>query len=236
MRLTQQVFTRLVAQLLLSLAIVAHGGLLSAQTNTGSTSATAPAASTTVVSKPVANSVSKPLWNDLTDTQKQALAPLTQLWPSMTEPHKRKWLAISQNFSQLSQDEQNTVQGRMREWAALSQQQRAAARLNFANSKELLQEDKKAKWEAYQALSPEAKQKLAAQQAKPVAGAAPAVKPIAPQKLATPPAANDNKPLPRIASDKAAPLTLLPNRLSATNASVNTPVKTAPAESSTNTQ
>jgi hypothetical protein len=128
----------------------------------------------------------------------------------MTEPHKRKWLAVSQNFGQLSADEQSTVQGRMREWAALSPQQRTAARLNYADAKQLLQEDKKAKWEAYQALSPEAKQKLAAQQSQPSQGAAPAIRPVPAAKLTASPLANANKPLPRIATDQLAPATLLP--------------------------
>ncbi|MEY4726544.1 MAG: hypothetical protein RLZ36_1171 [Pseudomonadota bacterium] len=161
--------------------------------------------------KPTPSLPGRPLWMDLTDAQQQALAPLAQLWPTMNEPHKRKWLAISQNFGQLSSDEQATVQGRMREWAALSPQQRSVARLNYADAKQLLQDDKKAKWEAYQALSPEAKQKLAAQQGvQPVLGAAPAVKPVPATKLATPPTANPNKALPRIATDQAAPATLLP--------------------------
>mgnify|MGYP000700487273 CR=1 FL=1 len=169
------------------------------------------AQTTPAVSKAAPSLPGRPLWIDLTEAQQQALAPLAQLWPTMNEPHKRKWLAISQNFGQLSGDEQATVQGRMREWAALSPQQRSVARLNYADAKQLLQDDKKAKWEAYQALSPEAKQKLAAQQGvQPVLGAAPAVKPVPATKLATPPTANPNKALPRIATDQAAPATLLP--------------------------
>jgi len=169
------------------------------------------AQTTPVTSKAAPSLPGRPLWMDLTEAQQQALAPLAQLWPTMNEPHKRKWLAISQNFGQLSSDEQATVQGRMREWAALSPQQRSAARLNYADAKQLLQDDKKAKWEAYQALSPEAKQKLAAQQPiQPVLGAAPAVKPVPAAKLAIPPSANSNKALPRIATDQAAPATLLP--------------------------
>lgn len=168
-------------------------------------------AQATASTKPLPSLPGRPLWMDLSESQQQALAPLVQLWPTMTEPHKRKWLAISQNFGQLSADEQATVQGRMREWAALSPQQRVAARLNYADAKQLLQEDKKAKWEAYQALSPQAKQKLAAQQpVQPVMGAAPAVKPVSPAKLTPPPAASANKALPRIATDQAAPTTLLP--------------------------
>lgn len=169
---------------------------------------------------------SRPLWKDLSTSQQQALAPLMQLWPTMTEPHKRKWLALSQNFAQLNADEKTILQGRMREWAALSPQQRTTARLNFAGAQQLPQEDKRAKWEAYQALSPEAKQKLAAQQAKPVVGAAPAVKPVASDKLTTPPSASNNKALPRIATNQTAPVTLLPTPASASI--TNTPATETP--------
>ena len=69
----------------------------------------------------------------------------------------------------------------MTEWAALSPQQRTQARLNFAETKQLSPDDKKAKWEAYQALPPEEKRKLAAGAAKPPPTAA-AVKPVAPRQ------------------------------------------------------
>ena len=206
MLFTRPITAILAAQLLLSGAAMLAGNLVSAQTT-----------ASTVAAKTAPSLPGRPLWMDLTESQQQALSPLAQLWPTMTEPHKRKWLAISQNFGQLSADEQTTVQGRMREWAALSPQQRSAARLNYADAKQLLQEDKKAKWEAYQALSPEAKQKLAAQQqTQPVMGAAPAIKPVPSAKLTTPPVASTNKALPRIASDQAAPTTLLPTPLSST--------------------
>jgi Protein of unknown function (DUF3106) len=157
----------------------------------------------------------KPDWKDLTAAQKQALSPLSQLWPTMTEAHKRKWLALSQNFSQLPDADKNTLQGRMREWAALSAQQRAQARLNFADAKQLPQEERRSKWEAYQALSPEEKQKLAAQKPTGKVGAALAPKPVSAEKLAVRPTATSNKALPRIASDQAAPTTLLPNTVAA---------------------
>lgn len=207
-----------VAQLLISGVMLFAGDLIGAQTTAATTS------------KPAPSLPGRPLWMDLSESQQQALSPLAQLWPTMTEPHKRKWLAISQNFSQLSSEEQTTVQGRMREWAALSPQQRSAARLNYADAKQLLQEDKKAKWEAYQALSPEAKQKLAAQQpTQSVMGAAPAAKPVAAAKLATLPTASSNKALPRIATDQVAPVTLLPTPVtSAAPASAATEVNVAP--------
>ncbi len=205
MLLTRSITATLAAQLLLTGSVMLASELVCAQS--------APV----LAAKAVPSLPGRPLWMDLTESQQQALAPLAELWPTMNEPHKRKWLAVSQNFAQLSADEQTTVQGRMREWAALSPQQRSAARLNYADAKQLLQEDKKAKWEAYKALSPEAKQKLAAQQqTQPVMGAAPAVKPVSPAKLTTPPVASTNKALPRIASDQAAPTTLLPTPLSST--------------------
>jgi len=218
MTFNRSISAALAAQLLLSGAVLLASERVCAQT------------SPAVAAKAAPSLPGRPLWMDLTESQQQALAPLSQLWPTMTEPHKRKWLAISQNFGQLSADEQTTVQGRMREWAALSPQQRSAARLNYADAKQLLQDDKKAKWEAYQALPREAKQKLAAQQAtQPVMGAAPAVKPIPTTKLATPPAASANKALPRIATDQAAPATLLPTPLtSSAPASATTESTTIP--------
>lgn len=174
------------------------------------TSKNPPPAETTPVASPQKTPDTKPHWQELSASQKNALAPLAQLWPSMTEAHKRKWLALSHNFSQLSEPDQSTLQGRMREWAALSAQQRAQARLNFAGAQKLPQDERRMKWEAYQALSAEEKQKLAAQQPVVKAGTALASKPVSPEKLASPPSASTNKALPRIATDQAAPITLLP--------------------------
>jgi hypothetical protein len=198
---------------------------------------TQPTSSPPAVSKPATAALPQPAsgssWHRLGQSQRQALAPLAAAWDSLSPAHKRKWLALSQNFSQLSTDEQATLQGRMREWTALSPQKRTAARLNFAGVQKLPQEDKKAKWEAYQALSPEAKQKLAAQQPLPVAGAAPTVKPLNTNKLVTPPPATGNKPLPRIATGQLAPVTLLPATILP---SASAPASAASAESTTTPQ
>ena len=169
-------------------------------------------AQTPIVASPAVPSLpGRPLWSDLSESQQQALMPLETLWPTMNEPHKRKWLALSQNFDQLSVDEKNTLQSRMREWAALTPQQRTTARLNYMGAqKQLKTDDKRALWEAYQALPEETKRKLAAQQTQPRVGAAPAVKPATTQLTPPPTAASSTKPLPRIASGNAAPSTLLP--------------------------
>lgn len=129
-------------------------------------------------------SPTSPPWIELTPPQQQALGPLAATWSTISEAQKRKWLVLSKNFVSLSADEQAKLHSRMTEWAALSPQQRTLARLNFARTQRLSSDDKKAKWEAYQALPPEEKSKLAASAAKPPAAAA-AVKPVPARKLAT---------------------------------------------------
>jgi hypothetical protein len=130
--------------------------------------------------------MTKPAWSELTHSQQEALAPLSSKWDSISEPQKRKWLALSQNFAKMSGAEQAKLHSRMSEWAALSPQQRTQARLSFGQTQQLSPDDKKAKWEAYQALPPEEKRKLAARAAKPPETAA-AVKPVPREQLAAVP-------------------------------------------------
>ena len=145
---------------------------------------------------------SKPGWNELTQPQKQALAPLAGSWATLSEAHKRKWLALADSYPTMPPGEQARVHTRMAEWAALSPQQRNQARMNFAETQRLpAADDRKAKWEAYQALPAEEKRKLAAD-GKPLAPpTAAAVKPVPQQKLARVPKAgkDDSSRTPRIA-------------------------------------
>ena len=143
---------------------------------------------------------SKPSWVELNPQQQQSLQPLTASWNGISEAQKRKWLELSKNYPNLPAADQAVMHSRMNEWVALSPQQRAAARLNFAKTKELSKEltpdEKKAKWETYQALSPEEKASLAAKASPKPAGAAIAVKPVEPQKLAVKP--KSVTPLPSV--------------------------------------
>lgn len=131
----------------------------------------------------VVKTSTKPEWQDLTPAQRLSLRPLAQQWSALGEDNKRKWIAIAASYPTLGADEQAKMHSRMTEWVSLSPQQRTAARLNFAQSKELTPSHKSATWQAYQALSPEEKQKLAVSAPKKPAGAALAVKPIPPEKL-----------------------------------------------------
>ena len=114
---------------------------------------------------PVANTVlpslSGPRWTDLTPGQQAILNPLAPTWESLEPARKRKWLAVALSYPRLSSLEQEKMQSRMAEWAALSPRERAVARLNFAETKKIPPSELAANWDAYQSLSPEERQKLA---------------------------------------------------------------------------
>ena len=175
----------------------------------------------TAQARPASNG---PLWVELTTAQRQALAPLAGTWDTVSEAQKRKWLAMSVKFPKLAPDEQAKLHSRMSEWVALSPQQRTQARLSFGEAKQLSADDKKAKWEAYQALPPEEKRKLAAGAAKPPQAAA-AVKPVPAARLATLPKQvhqPDSKgPRIAVAPNQVDHNTLLPQALPAAPAGPN---------------
>lgn len=172
-----------------------------------STAAPKPAASAATPAGPGANGTAskvpastRPLWTELTADQQKSLAPLATHWNALHPAQKRKWIALSQNFDGMSASEQQTLHSRMTEWASLSAQDRTRARLNFAEVKRLApEEERKAKWEAYQALSDEEKRKLAERAGtRPPSAAAP-VRPVPAQKLApVPSVAASNQYPPRI--------------------------------------
>jgi hypothetical protein len=131
----------------------------------------------------------RPAWDELTAEQQQALQPLASHWHALNAGHKRKWLALSRNYAKMSADDQTTLHSRMIEWAALSNRQRAQARLNFAEVKRVPADERKAKWEQYQALSEDEKRRLADRAPTKPQGAAIPVRPVPAQKLVTVPAA-----------------------------------------------
>jgi len=126
----------------------------------------------------------RPMWVDLTQAQQEALKPLSSRWDSMSEAHKRKWIALSHNFKSLSGEEQEKLHSRMAEWVGLTVQERTQARLNFAQTQKLAPEEKRAQWEAYQALTDEERKELATQAHVHPMGAATPAKPVPARKLA----------------------------------------------------
>jgi hypothetical protein len=138
-----------------------------------------------------------PSWESLSTAQQMALYPLAERWSLISEAQKRRWLALALNFKALPAAEQATVHDRMTEWANLSAQQRNQARLNYAVTSRLALDDKRAQWDAYQALSEAERAALAAAAQPKPKGAATALSPVPAKKLAQVPAAvqsNPNRP------------------------------------------
>jgi hypothetical protein len=101
-------------------------------------------------------------WSALKPAQQAALKPLEHEWSGIDPRSKQKWLEMSTRFPKLTPPEQARIQDRMTEWAKLTPRERGEARMHFQEAKQLPAQDRRARWEAYQALSPEQKQRLAA--------------------------------------------------------------------------
>lgn len=152
---------------LIPLCLVALLTLFSNQTNAQDNAALEAGISTTVPAKRLSRE-----WQALSQRQKIALAPLASEWHKLTAQQKQKWRTLSKSFFELSDEEQLTLHGRMRDWANLTPRQRNQARFNFNSAQTLTVPDKQAQWEAYQALSANERNKLASGLKPPVKSAA----------------------------------------------------------------
>jgi hypothetical protein len=151
-------------------------------------------------------------WQSLSKRQKLALAPLAGEWHELTAQQRQKWLVLSKNFSQITDEEQLVLHSRMREWAALSPRQRSQARFHFNTTQAISAQDKRAQWEAYQALTEQEKRKLSSGPKPPVKSAARSFAPPS-TRLVTPPLlpVNATRAVQRVAPSKPIhPKTLLP--------------------------
>ena len=118
----------------------------------------------------MAGTESGPRWQELTPSQRSALKPLEREWSSIDSSGKHKWLEIAARYPSLAPAEQQRISGRMAEWVKMSPSQRSQARLNYQSARQLTPEERKARWQDYQALTPEQRSRLAARAAP---GAAP---------------------------------------------------------------
>jgi len=118
-----------------------------------------------------------PSWATLSPEQRSVLAPLKDDWSSIDSPRKAKWLDLAARYPKMPPSDQNRMQARMTEWARMSPQQRAQARLNFQQAKQLPDRERQHEWDAYRALPESERRALASRaSAAPKAGA-PAGKP-----------------------------------------------------------
>ena len=205
---------------LVACCLVALGGLSPARYSAAqalnpatsvSTGSARPAASAPILT--LSGTFSKLDWNDLTPEQKVALQPLAGTWKDLSDPQKRKWISLCANYSRMSAPDQTRLHDRMLQWAGLSPKQRDQARLNFAQAQKITPQQKTKNWQAYQALSPEEKQKLAkiAQPTPP--RTALAIKPVMDGRLHLGPVIKGAGPMTKPASGAASSLVkVLPTR------------------------
>jgi len=105
-------------------------------------------------------------WTALSASQKAVLGPLESDWTVIDARRQQKWLELAARFPGLPVEEQQRIRARMSEWSRLSPAERASARLQFQETRQLPSEQRQARWQEYQALPPEEKAALA-RQAKP---------------------------------------------------------------------
>ncbi len=104
---------------------------------------------------------SGPRWKDLTPAQRSALGPLERDWSGIDASRKQKWLEVANRYPSMPQAERDRITARMSEWVKLSPAERGQARLNFQNARQITPEERQERWQAYQSLSPEERNKLA---------------------------------------------------------------------------
>ena len=128
---------------------------------------TAPAASSparSIATIPSGTLISSQSWASLSASQKEALAPLSKEWDQLDGARKGKWLEIAARYPTLPAEHQQRLRERMAEWTRMSPSERQRARIGYQHASELRapeQETKmREKWDAYQALPPEKRQRL----------------------------------------------------------------------------
>lgn len=142
--------------------------LLLAFIGPGAVAQTSPAAGGRVATA----SESGPRWQDLPAAQRATLKPLERDWSSIDASSKQKWQEIAIRYPNLPPAEQQRISTRMTEWVKLSPRERGQARLNYQAARQLTPEERQARWQAYQSLTPEQRGKLA-ERATPAGSAAP---------------------------------------------------------------
>ena len=135
-----------------------------------------------------------PAWNELSERDRQVLAPLASDWNNLDGPRKQKWLGLAERYPTLRPDQQQRIQTQMRDWSRLTPEQRNAARERYRSLKSLPPEKKdevREKWQEYQNLPPDRKRELAARPPPPAGPPGGARTPAAPpaRPPARPPAA-----------------------------------------------
>lgn len=127
----------------------------------------ASAASSTPVCAQVLAATGPVDWNSLAAPERSVLWQLRDDWRTISPAQQQKWIEIARRFPALPLDEKVRVQHRLAEWSRLSPQERASARFNFQEARQLSPQERQQQWEAYQALPAEQRRALAERAGRP---------------------------------------------------------------------
>ncbi len=108
-----------------------------------------------------AQSGARPAWNELTNPQREALAPLARDWATLDADRKRKWLEVAAKYPNLSAEGKQKMHERMSEFARLTPEQKDTARENFRKAYAVSAEERQAKVQRFQELPEDKKRELA---------------------------------------------------------------------------
>jgi hypothetical protein len=102
----------------------------------------------------------EPLWVDLTEQQKQALAPFAPEWNTWPTAEKKSWVALADKLPSMSPERQEKARRRILEWANLTPEQRRLARANYRLAKERPAQKRVEEWQSYQSMTQEQREVL----------------------------------------------------------------------------
>ena len=103
-----------------------------------------------------------PQWKTLSPQQQKYLAPLATDWARLEPTQRYKWVEMAQRMAKMPEGERERIQARMADWANMSPNDRAQARLRFLQARRTEPANRSTRWEDYQALPGDQKKQLAA--------------------------------------------------------------------------
>ncbi len=118
-------------------AVVSVAMLLAALIPTGDLWAQAVTHSSAATKSPGLQSLVEPLWTDLNGPQRSVLEPFGAQWNTWSSQEKRIWVSLANKFPQYTPAQQAKAKQRIKDWAALTPEQRRLARSNYRMANQL---------------------------------------------------------------------------------------------------
>jgi len=138
----------------------------------------------------------QPTWIELSQEQKQILAPVSGQWDAMPALQRKRLLGVAKGYPKMKPEEQQRIQRRLKDWSKLTPEERAQARKKYEKLKQLPPEKRlevHKKWLEYQQLPEEKKEQLRRGK-DTTAGTKPAAAPESPKTNQAPPPVESTAP------------------------------------------